>query len=173
MVVERGERAATIERRRPHFVAQRRQTTLYGKGMGNVMSTKKAFRPFRIKGGDQQIRAHIKDLCEQIVAVAAPQKIILFGSYAYGEPNEDSDVDLLVIKPFTDSSHQQAVNIRMKIKPKLPLDLLVRTPEFIAQRLAMGDFFMQEVMQQGKVLYEANHAGMDRQSRRRLDQRTA
>lgn len=120
------------------------------------MNAKKSFRPFRIKGGDKQVRAHIKDLCEQIVAIAAPQKIILFGSFAYGEPHEDSDIDLLVIKPFIDSPHQQAVNIRMGIKPRLPLDLMVRTPEFVAQRLALGDFFMQEVMQQGKVLYEAN-----------------
>lgn len=137
------------------------------------MKAKGEFRPFRIKGGDKQIRAHIKDLCQQIVTVAAPQKIILFGSYAYGEPNEDSDIDLLVVMPVESSTHQQAVKIRMGIKPQMPLDLLVRTPEFIAQRLELGDFFIKEILEQGKVIYEATHAGLDRQGRGRLDQRAA
>jgi predicted nucleotidyltransferase len=54
-----------------------------------------AFKNFRIRGRDKKIREYIKDLCEQIVRVAQPQKIILFGSYAYGNPTEDSDIDLL------------------------------------------------------------------------------
>jgi predicted nucleotidyltransferase len=110
--------------------------------------------------GDRTIRQKIFDLCEQIVRACSPQKIILFGSYAYGEPNEDSDVDLLVIMPFQCSPHQQAFNIRMKITPPMPMDLLVRTPEYVEERIRMGDFFMQEITEQGKVLYEADYAGV-------------
>jgi predicted nucleotidyltransferase len=117
----------------------------------------RAFKNFRIRGGDKKVRKYIKDLCEQIVRACNPQKIILFGSYAYGQPNEDSDVDLLVVMPFKCSPHQQAFKIRMKIDPPMPLDLLVRTPDYIAERIAMGDFFMQEITEQGKVLYEATH----------------
>ena len=128
---------------------------------------------FRIRGGDKKVRKYIKDLCEQIVRVANPEKIILFGSYAYGKPTEDSDIDLLVIMPFEGHPAYQAVKIRMQIKSPMALDLLVRTPEFVAKRIEMGDFFMQDVMAEGKVLYEADHAGVDKQSGRQLGKRAA
>jgi predicted nucleotidyltransferase len=81
----------------------------------------------------------------------------LFGSYAYGQPNDGSDIDLLVIMPFEGSAHQQAFEIRRRINSSMPMDLMVRTPEFVAQRLAWGDSFMREVVEQGKTLYEAEH----------------
>ncbi len=136
-----------------------------------LMNAKAGFRPFRIKGGDKQVQKYIKDLRAQIVRAAHPQKIILFGSYAYGQPTADSDVDLLVIMPFEVSPHRQAVNIRLQIESPVALDLLVRTPEYVAQRLAWGDFFMNEVVKQGKVIYETDHARVDQQSRRRLGER--
>ncbi len=128
---------------------------------------------FRIRGGDKKVRKYIRDLCEQIVRVADPLKIVLFGSYAYGKPTEDSDIDLLVIMPFEGHPAYQASKIRMQIQTPMALDLLVRTPEFVAQRIAMEDFFMQDVMEQGKVLYEANHTRVDKQSRGRLGKRAA
>lgn len=84
------------------------------------------------------------------------ERIILFGSYARGEVTEDSDVDLLVIGPFEGRSVDKSVEIRMKLRPKFPLDLLVRTPEKVRQRIEMGDCFMKEILEEGKVLYEAN-----------------
>lgn len=99
----------------------------------------------------------IARLCEQIVREFRPQKIILFGSYAYGQPSPDSDVDLLVVIPFEGSSREQAAKIRSRIDTPVAFDLLVRTPEQISERLAMDDFFMREITEQGKVLYEANH----------------
>ena len=132
-----------------------------------------AFKNFRIRGEDKKIREHIKDLCEQIVRVAHPQKIILFGSYAYGSPTEDSDIDLLVVMPVEDHPAYKAAEIRMKIETPMALDLLVRTPEFVAKRIEMGDFFMRDIVRDGKVIYEANHAGVDKQSGRRLGKRAA
>jgi len=99
----------------------------------------------------------IAQLCEQIVRQFRPQKIILFGSYAYGQPMPDSDIDLLVVMPFEGSSREQAAKIRSHIETPGALDLLVRTPEQISERLAMDDFFVREITEQGKVLYEANH----------------
>jgi predicted nucleotidyltransferase len=130
------------------------------------MKSKTGFRSFRIKGGDKQVKKYIENLREQIVRAVRPQKIILFGSYAYGQPDVDSDVDLLVVMPFEGHPAYQATKIRSLIKSPVPLDLLVRTPQFIARRLAMEDFFMQDIVEQGKVIYEADHAGMDQQSRR-------
>jgi predicted nucleotidyltransferase len=115
---------------------------------------------FRIRGGDKQVRKYIKDLCEQIVRVANPEKIILFGSYAYGKPTEDSDIDLLVVMPVEGHPAYKAAEIRMKVKTPMALDLLVRTPEFVAERIKLGDMFMRQIAEHGKVIYEAEHAGV-------------
>lgn len=100
----------------------------------------------------------ISELSRRIAEEFHPEKIILFGSYAYGRPGPDSDVDLLVVMRFKGNSLRKAVEIRMKVDPKIPLDLVVRTPETIEQRLAWNDFFLREVIQKGKVLYDADHA---------------
>ena len=108
-----------------------------------------------------KINAKIKDLCRQIVEGFNPQKIILFGSHAYGKPNKDSDVDLLVVMPFEGRNSQKAIEIISNIKTKLPLDLLVRTSEQVKQRIEMEDFFMRDIIFKGKVLYETDNSGMD------------
>ena len=108
-----------------------------------------------------KINAKIKDLCRQIVENFNPQKVILFGSHAYGKPNEDSDVDLLVVMPFECRSVEQAIKIRQRIYPEMPLDLLARTPAQIRERLDLGDFFIKDIIERGKILYESENAGMD------------
>jgi predicted nucleotidyltransferase len=105
--------------------------------------------------------SEIEALSQQIVEKFHPERIILFGSYAYGEPTPDSDVDLLVVMPFEGHSPRQAAEIRFQVRPQFPLDLLVRTPELLRQRLEMGDFFMKEIVDEGKVLYEAADPGVD------------
>ncbi len=84
------------------------------------------------------------------------ERVILFGSYARGEVTEDSDVDLLVVGPFTGRSVDKSVEIRLKLRPKFPLDLLVRTLEKVRQRIEIGDSFIKEILEEAKVLYEAN-----------------
>jgi predicted nucleotidyltransferase len=84
------------------------------------------------------------------------EKVVLFGSYARGTVTEDSDVDLLVVVRFEGRSVDKSVEIRMKLRPAFAVDLLVRTPENVRERLAMGDGFMREILGQGKVLYEAD-----------------
>lgn len=97
----------------------------------------------------------IKQLSEQIAQEFQPRKIILFGSHAHGKPSWDSDVDLLVVMPFKGRSNRQAVKIRSRIDTAVALDLLVRTPQQISRRLAMGDTFMRDILERGKVVYEA------------------
>lgn len=97
----------------------------------------------------------IRTVIQQIVETFHPQKIVLFGSYAYGWPRRDSDVDLLVVM----KSHKRPVDRTVEILKSLriypfPMDLLVRTPEEIRRRLRMGDFFFEEILRKGKVLYE-------------------
>lgn len=84
------------------------------------------------------------------------ERVVLFGSYARGLGTEDSDVDLLVILPFEGKSVNQSVEIRMRLRPTFPVDLIVRTPEKVRERLEMGDDFIREILDEGIVLYEAD-----------------
>jgi len=97
----------------------------------------------------------IEEFGRRIGEEFAAEKVILFGSYARGNASPDSDVDLLVIGPFPGRSVDKSVEIQMKLRPAFPVDLLVRTPEKVRERIAMGDTFMQEVLRQGRILYEA------------------
>lgn len=98
----------------------------------------------------------IQDLCEKIAQRFQPDKIILFGSHAYGHPSDDSDIDLLVILPFEGRQTSQAIRILNSLNALVPLDLLVQTPNQVEERLAMGDHFMRDILERGKVMYEAN-----------------
>jgi predicted nucleotidyltransferase len=97
-------------------------------------------------------------MAERIVQEFRPEQIILFGSYAYGTPTVDSDVDLLVILPFAGQASRKSLEILNTVNPSFAVDLLVRTPEQVRQRLAWNDFFLQEIIRKGKVLYAAAHA---------------
>lgn len=99
----------------------------------------------------------IESLGELIASEFHPDRIILFGSYAYGRPNDDSDVDLLIVLPFAGKPVQKAIEIRSKVNPKIPVEFVVRTPEHLAERMASNDWFMQEIVGKGRVLYEVNH----------------
>ena len=98
----------------------------------------------------------IQSLSESIVREFHPECVILFGSYAYGSPTNDSDVDLMVILPFKGKPIHKALEIISKVNPKIPVDLLVRTPEQVKERMAYKDWFMCEVIEKGRKLYESN-----------------
>ncbi len=97
----------------------------------------------------------LRPAIQKIVRELAPQKIVLFGSYAYGNPNPHSDVDLLVIME-SDQPHKErswAVS-RLLLPRPFPLDILVKTPEEVREALESGDFFLKEILTRGVVLYE-------------------
>lgn len=96
----------------------------------------------------------IKKFAENIVQYFNPEKIILFGSYAYGIPNENSDIDLLIIMPFEGKSSRKSLEIWSKIKPTFSCDLIVKTPEDISKRYNLGDPLIGEAVDKGRVLYE-------------------
>ncbi len=91
-----------------------------------------------------------------------PERVILFGSYAYGQPNADSDVDLLVVMPARNQM-DQAVRIRLAFQAPFPLDLIVRTPKNLKWRLHEGDWFLREIVSEGIVLYEKTDEGLGTQ----------
>jgi uncharacterized protein len=99
-------------------------------------------------------KAAINDVVRQIAEKFQPNKIILFGSYAYGKPKRESDVDLLVVMNSTLKESLLSKSIRRSIVYHFGLDLIVKTPESLANRIDMGDFFLMEILKKGKVLYE-------------------
>lgn len=104
-------------------------------------------------------REAIQQYTEAIAHAFRPEKIILFGSHAYGQPTNDSDVDLLVVMPFRGSALDQAFRIRDRLEhPGFPIDLLVRSPREIEKRKAMGDFFIRDILDRGKLLYASGHS---------------
>ena len=102
----------------------------------------------------QVTEALLLDITQRIVERFQPYQIILFGSYAYGEPNADSDVDLLVVMDSDELVAQRITRVAEVAQVRfLPMDLLVLTPHEIEDRLAKGDFFITDVLTKGKVLY--------------------
>jgi predicted nucleotidyltransferase len=99
----------------------------------------------------------IEDFVERVAGEFRPTRVLLFGSFARGEQGADSDVDLLIIMPFTGKPAAKSVEIRLKARPPFPVDLIVRTQQAVEARLAMGDSFIREALEQGMVLYEADH----------------
>jgi len=106
----------------------------------------------------------IQSFVKQVVDQYQPERVILFGSYAYGTPDDDSDVDLLVILNFEGHPAYKAAEILNKIHHRIPLSFLVRTPAQIQERLKLGDNFIHYVLEKGKVLYESNRAGVGSKS---------
>ena len=101
----------------------------------------------------------IQATCDDIVREFAPLQVILFGSYAYGAPTEESDVDLLVVMDILKSeTWQQKWDMQQRIPKRFALDLHVRSPEDIAYRFSHNDWFLHEVLEKGDILYETDAA---------------
>ncbi len=95
---------------------------------------------------------------ERIVSVLKPEKIILFGSYAYGNPTHDSDVDLLVIMKTRKKRAERYVAVSQVLYPRqFPVDIIVKTPKEVEEAMKGGkdnSFFIREIIKKGKVLYD-------------------
>jgi len=97
----------------------------------------------------------LKESLPNLLRPFHPHKVILFGSYAYGTPHKDSDVDLFVIMDSDESTHARIVKVTKVAKvPFLSMDIIVRTSKEVQERLAIGDFFVIEILEKGRVLYD-------------------
>ena len=97
----------------------------------------------------------IRCLAQHIAREFKPRRIILFGSHAYGKPDDDSDVDLLVLMPYQGHAARLAGEILLETDPVFPVDIMVRSPDEVRKRYRRGDAFTREIIDRGRVLYEA------------------
>ncbi len=95
-------------------------------------------------------RRQIEAYCRVVAREFKPEKIILFGSYAYGKPTKDSDVDLVVIMPFRGRDTKMMVKIRTRVEAPFPMDMLVWKPG----KYSRIESFNREILTRGKVMYE-------------------
>lgn len=103
------------------------------------------------------IKEKLPEVVRRIVKAFDPERIILFGSCASGEPSPDSDVDLLVVMENGERPAQRSARVaRVLLDIPFPMDILVRTPEELQYRQSIGDYFIREILEQGQVLYERN-----------------
>src|SRR5713226_5620638 len=113
-----------------------------------------AFRLSQVHAVSKMVhKREIRKVCKLISREFRPQKIILFGSYAYGRPTADSDVDLMVIMPLKGGPIDKAIEISSRLDHRFPIDLLVRSPQEVKRRLAWNDFFLREVTEKGNLHY--------------------
>ena len=103
----------------------------------------------------------IQSFVDRLVEAYEPERVLLFGSYAWGNPTDDSDVDIMVVMPCDVQSAYKAAEMRSRLRPGFPLDLIVRTPEKVADRIALNDFFMRDIVDKGIVLHDASYARVD------------
>jgi predicted nucleotidyltransferase len=120
-------------------------------------------QPYRYPSPNIPLSA-IRRFARQIAERFHPEKIILFGSYAYGQPHEESDVDLLVVMPTYDEI-AQAIRIRRECERPFALDLIVKTPKRLERALKQENWFLREVVSKGKVLYEETNRAVGSQGR--------
>jgi predicted nucleotidyltransferase len=112
--------------------------------------------------------SEIREFSRRIAEEFKPRRIILFGSHARGEATEWSDVDLLVELPYSGHPTHKAIEMVRYLNPRFAVDLIIRSPREVKERMALNDWFILDIVEKGKVLYEAPDRRMGGQGGRRL-----
>lgn len=102
----------------------------------------------------KQIKKYIQNITKQIIEGYNPEKIILFGSLAYGQPKENSDVDLMVIKKTSETLGQRLRTMAKITNAPIDRDIIVYNPKEWAQSLRDKNPFIIDINNRGEVLYE-------------------
>ena len=104
---------------------------------------------------ESKIEEGLRTVVETIVRTFDPEKVILFGSYAYGKPHKYSDVDLFIVSEMNERPAKRRMMIGSLFRDRpFPMDFIVKTPSEVEERISMGDFFIKKILEKGKVLYE-------------------
>jgi len=106
----------------------------------------------------KEVKKIISEMVEKIATSYQPLRIILFGSYAYGNPDEDSDIDLLIIKKTNERPIDRWMSVCTLVSDRtrrIPFEPIVVTPEELENRIKGGDQFIEEIITKGELLYDA------------------
>jgi predicted nucleotidyltransferase len=115
----------------------------------------------------------IIQLARSVAHLVDPERIILFGSFAYGDTTEDSDVDLFIVMPHRGPGYRTATRIRLAVEVKFPMDLLVLSAAELRKGLSQRDWFVVEVLEKGIVLHDRTNPAVGAKGRSRLRRRLA
>lgn len=110
-----------------------------------------------MKYQSERLKQTIEKILEKLVIDFNPQKIVLYGSYAFGNPGEESDIDFFIVYETSLPFFKRLLSIRKAIsnlRNGFPLDLLALTPKEVEERIKMGDKFIDEILRKGVILYE-------------------
>ena len=105
----------------------------------------------------EEIKKLLSEVVENLISKYKPLSIILYGSYAYGNPTEDSDIDLFILKKTNKRRVDRFVQVKKIIynpNNKIPISPLVYNPEELEERIRIGDDFIKEIYKKGTILYE-------------------
>jgi predicted nucleotidyltransferase len=109
--------------------------------------------------GTTRAKHDLSKLLNKLIVGYAPQQVILFGSFAYGKPDQHSDLDLLIVKETNKSPFQRRVEVGHIVQDQsrmTPIQPLVITPQELKEQLQKGNPFLIEILQKGEVLYDAD-----------------
>jgi uncharacterized protein len=110
-----------------------------------------------MRSDKQRIDSVINQVVERLITTYSPERIVLYGSYAYGKPDKGSDIDLLIVKNTKERPIDRRVTVRRLVsdlRKKTAFSPLVVTPEELSRQVSIGDDFLREITTKGKVLYE-------------------
>ena len=97
----------------------------------------------------------LREIVNRIIAAVDPDKVILFGSYAYGEPQRQSDLDILVIKKTDLPRHKRCIPVYDALRGLIiPKDIVVYTPEEVEDWENVPQSFLTSIIRKGRLLYE-------------------
>jgi predicted nucleotidyltransferase len=121
---------------------------------GHSTAIDDAISRIKTKFGEGAAR-ELRRVAEKIITEYQPEKIILFGSWAWGVPHEWSDIDLFILKESNKRRLEREQELRLKLFGNKfpPLDLLIYTPKELEKRLSIEDFFIGDIVQKGTILY--------------------
>lgn len=112
------------------------------------------------------LNKELKRIADNISKYYAPEKIILFGSAAKGKFSTGSDLDLMIVKDTNRNQWDRIIDVDQYIEHNFAIDILVYTPDEIKERLQLNDFFIKEIIEEGKVLYEKKSKTSSRMARK-------
>jgi len=110
--------------------------------------------PSNLSERKKALELELKRITEILIKEYAPEKIILFGSFAVGNIHAGSDLDLLIIKETDKRPIERILEVARLVKPEIGIDIFVYTPEEYEMFLKEGYRFFREIHEKGKIIYE-------------------